>query len=231
MPFLSGYVYVQKCPRGIQKKLHPRKPRTIGHFESIPNMVFFLPSFFKWVLLIFHGFFLSLFVSLSCPYCPPQLLFIFSLLQSLVRQLKDAVLPSITLQLHLYLISFKGLLSFCWHLGISKVGSWWWRVSGRVGVRRNKQAAEPQLQSHLFAPMHCKKTCFPITKRKEEFAVTALTKIWLVKKKWWNQHGGSTGFQNGKQKEFWSNWALTCLQRLQEILIFGRMVLLSFAEK
>ncbi|KAG8126811.1 hypothetical protein E2320_021940, partial [Naja naja] len=48
------------------------------------------------------------------------LLLIFSLFQSLVRQLKDAVLPSITLQLHLYLISFKGLLIFSWHLGISK---------------------------------------------------------------------------------------------------------------
>uniref|UniRef100_A0A8C5SWA3 Anoctamin n=1 Tax=Laticauda laticaudata TaxID=8630 RepID=A0A8C5SWA3_LATLA len=52
-----------------------------------------------------------------------ELLLIFSLFQSLVRQLKDAVLPSITLQLHLYLISFKGLLIFSWHLGISKVGS------------------------------------------------------------------------------------------------------------
>ncbi|XP_019403601.1 PREDICTED: anoctamin-8 [Crocodylus porosus] len=52
-----------------------------------------------------------------------ELLLIFSLSQSLVRQLKDALLPSITLQLHLFLISLKGLLGFCWRLAVSKVGA------------------------------------------------------------------------------------------------------------
>ncbi|XP_027529645.1 anoctamin-8-like, partial [Neopelma chrysocephalum] len=52
-----------------------------------------------------------------------ELLLIFSLSQSLVRQLKEALLPFILLHLHLSLIFLKGLLSFCWRLGVSKVGA------------------------------------------------------------------------------------------------------------
>lgn len=62
----------------------------------------------------------------------PQLLLIFSLFQSLVRQFKEALLPFITLQFHLFFIFFKGLMTFSWHLGISKVGA---GSRGRIGVR------------------------------------------------------------------------------------------------
>ncbi|OXB81708.1 UNVERIFIED_CONTAM: hypothetical protein H355_010269 [Colinus virginianus] len=57
-----------------------------------------------------------------------ELLLIFSLSQSLVRQLKEALLPFILLHLHLSLIFLKGLLGFCWRLGVSKVGA------GRAGA-------------------------------------------------------------------------------------------------
>ncbi|NXN90891.1 ANO8 protein, partial [Rhinopomastus cyanomelas] len=63
----------------------------------------------------------SLSVCLSVLLSLPQLLLIFSLSQSLVRQLKEALLPFILLHLHLSLIFFKGLLGFCWRLGVSKM--------------------------------------------------------------------------------------------------------------
>lgn len=72
---------------------------------------------------------LSLSVCLSVLLSLPQLLLIFSLSQSLMRQLKEALLPFIFLHLHLSLIFFKGLLGFCWRLGVSKVGA------GRAGGR------------------------------------------------------------------------------------------------
>ncbi|XP_071655818.1 anoctamin-8 isoform X4 [Patagioenas fasciata] len=50
-----------------------------------------------------------------------ELLLIFSLSQSLVRQLKEALLPFILLHLHLSLIFLKCLLGFCWRLGVSKM--------------------------------------------------------------------------------------------------------------
>uniref|UniRef100_A0A8C6XHC9 Anoctamin n=1 Tax=Naja naja TaxID=35670 RepID=A0A8C6XHC9_NAJNA len=74
-----------------------------------------------------------------------ELLLIFSLFQSLVRQLKDAVLPSITLQLHLYLISFKGLLIFSWHLGISKM------LATLLITRQFLQNIKEVSQPHLYS--------------------------------------------------------------------------------
>ncbi|XP_058019273.1 anoctamin-8 isoform X6 [Ahaetulla prasina] len=74
-----------------------------------------------------------------------ELLLIFSLFQSLVRQLKDAVLPSIILQLHLYLISFKGLLSFSWHLGISKM------LATLLITRQFLQNIKEVSQPHLYS--------------------------------------------------------------------------------
>ncbi|NXA42563.1 ANO8 protein, partial [Eudromia elegans] len=81
----------------------------------------------------------SLSVCLCPSFCPsPQLLLIFSLSQSLVRQLKEALLPFIFLHLHLSLIFLKGLLGFCWRLGVSKVGA------GRVALPLGGGGGEEQ---------------------------------------------------------------------------------------
>uniref|UniRef100_A0A8D2Q0L8 Anoctamin n=1 Tax=Zosterops lateralis melanops TaxID=1220523 RepID=A0A8D2Q0L8_ZOSLA len=52
-----------------------------------------------------------------------ELLLILSLSQSLARQLREALLPSILLHLHLSLIFLRRLLRSCWTLGVSKVGA------------------------------------------------------------------------------------------------------------
>ncbi|NXF99015.1 ANO8 protein, partial [Sakesphorus luctuosus] len=74
----------------------------------------------------------------------PQLLFIFSLSQSLVRQLKEALLPFILLHLHLSLIFLKGLLSFCWRLGVSKM------LATLLITRQFLQNVREVSQPHLY---------------------------------------------------------------------------------
>ncbi|XP_061457545.1 anoctamin-8 isoform X2 [Rhineura floridana] len=74
-----------------------------------------------------------------------ELLLIFSFFQSLVRQLKDAVLPTIFLQLHLFLISFKGLLSCCWQLGLSKM------LATLLITRQFLQNVKEVSQPHLYS--------------------------------------------------------------------------------
>lgn len=97
--------------RGLTFPLAPAPIRMLGRPKPCLDLGSQLISPFRCLSL-------SLFVCLSLP----QLLLIFSLSQSLVRQLRDALLPFITLQLHLFLISFKGLLRFGWSLAVSKVG-------------------------------------------------------------------------------------------------------------
>ncbi|NXF41104.1 ANO8 protein, partial [Nyctibius bracteatus] len=89
-----------------------------------------------------HG--LSLSVCLSVLLSLPQLLLIFSLSQSLVRQLKDALLPSILLHLHLSLIFLKGLLGFCWRLGVSKM------LATLLITRQFLQNVREVSQPHLY---------------------------------------------------------------------------------
>ncbi|XP_066491744.1 anoctamin-8 [Tiliqua scincoides] len=74
-----------------------------------------------------------------------ELLLIFSLFQSLVRQLKAAILPSIILQFHLYLISLKGLMSFCWQLGITKM------LATLLITRQFLQNIKEVSQPHLYS--------------------------------------------------------------------------------
>ncbi|NXX75942.1 ANO8 protein, partial [Urocolius indicus] len=74
----------------------------------------------------------------------PQLLLIFSLSQSLVRQLKEALLPFILLHLHLSLIFFKGLLGFCWRLGVSKM------LATLLITRQFLQNVREVSQPHLY---------------------------------------------------------------------------------
>ncbi|NWI20921.1 ANO8 protein, partial [Crypturellus soui] len=84
----------------------------------------------------------SLSVCLCPSFCPsPQLLLIFSLSQSLVRQLKEALLPFIFLHLHLSLIFLKGLLGFCWRLGVSKTLAT--LLVTRQLVQNVREAAQP----------------------------------------------------------------------------------------
>ncbi|NXW06675.1 ANO8 protein, partial [Fregetta grallaria] len=89
-----------------------------------------------------HG--LSLSVCLSVLLSLPQLLLIFSLSQSLVRQLKEALLPFIFLHLHLSLIFFKGLLGFCWRLGVSKM------LATLLITRQFLQNVREVSQPHLY---------------------------------------------------------------------------------
>ncbi|NXD84692.1 ANO8 protein, partial [Halcyon senegalensis] len=89
-----------------------------------------------------HG--LSLSVCLSVLLSLPQLLLIFSLSQSLVRQLKEALLPFILLHLHLSLIFFKGLLGFCWRLGVSKM------LATLLITRQFLQNVREVSQPHLY---------------------------------------------------------------------------------
>ncbi|XP_061200930.1 anoctamin-8 isoform X3 [Neopsephotus bourkii] len=73
-----------------------------------------------------------------------ELLLIFSLSQSLARQLKEALLPFILLHLHLSLIFFKGLLGFCWRLGISKM------LATLLLTRQFLQNVREVSQPHLY---------------------------------------------------------------------------------
>ncbi|XP_074834626.1 anoctamin-8 isoform X2 [Carettochelys insculpta] len=73
-----------------------------------------------------------------------ELLLIFSLSQSLMRQLKDALLPFITLQLHLLLICFKGLLSFARTLAGSKM------LATLLITRQFLQNIKEVSQPHLY---------------------------------------------------------------------------------
>ncbi|NXQ92344.1 ANO8 protein, partial [Nyctibius grandis] len=86
----------------------------------------------------------SLSVCLSVLLSLPQLLLIFSLSQSLVRQLKDALLPFILLHLHLSLIFLKGLLGFCWRLGVSKM------LATLLITRQFLQNVREVSQPHLY---------------------------------------------------------------------------------
>uniref|UniRef100_A0A8B9UJ26 Anoctamin n=1 Tax=Anas zonorhyncha TaxID=75864 RepID=A0A8B9UJ26_9AVES len=72
------------------------------------------------------------------------LLLIFSLSQSLMRQLKEALLPFIFLHLHLSLIFFKGLLGFCWRLGVSKM------LATLLITRQFLQNVKEVSQPHLY---------------------------------------------------------------------------------
>uniref|UniRef100_A0A8V1AHB2 Anoctamin n=1 Tax=Gallus gallus TaxID=9031 RepID=A0A8V1AHB2_CHICK len=72
------------------------------------------------------------------------LLLIFSLSQSLVRQLKEALLPFILLHLHLSLIFLKGLLGFCWRLGVSKM------LATLLITRQFLQNVKEVSQPHLY---------------------------------------------------------------------------------
>ncbi|XP_048783292.1 anoctamin-8 isoform X2 [Lagopus muta] len=73
-----------------------------------------------------------------------ELLLIFSLSQSLVRQLKEALLPFILLHLHLSLIFLKGLLGFCWRLGVSKM------LATLLITRQFLQNVKEVSQPHLY---------------------------------------------------------------------------------
>ncbi|NXR19918.1 ANO8 protein, partial [Cinclus mexicanus] len=88
-------------------------------------------------------------VSPSCPFCVPfvslpQLLLILSLSQSLARQLREALLPSIFLHLHLSLIFLRRLLSFCWTLGVSKM------LATLLITRQFLQNVREVSQPHLY---------------------------------------------------------------------------------
>ncbi|NWU87549.1 ANO8 protein, partial [Onychorhynchus coronatus] len=74
----------------------------------------------------------------------PQLLLIFPPSQSLVRQLKEALLPFILLPPHLSLIFLKGLLSFCWRLGVSKM------LATLLITRQFLQNVREVSQPHLY---------------------------------------------------------------------------------
>ncbi|NXG50674.1 ANO8 protein, partial [Psilopogon haemacephalus] len=87
---------------------------------------------------------LSVSVCLSVLLSLPQLLLIFSLSQSLTRQLKEALLPFILLHLHLSLIFFKGFLGFCWRLGVSKM------LATLLITRQFLQNVREVSQPHLY---------------------------------------------------------------------------------
>ncbi|NXO45314.1 ANO8 protein, partial [Locustella ochotensis] len=74
----------------------------------------------------------------------PQLLLILSLSHSLVRQLREALLPSILLHLHLSLIFLRRLLRFCWTLGISKT------LATLLLTRQFLQNVREVSQPHLY---------------------------------------------------------------------------------
>ncbi|KAL8177905.1 UNVERIFIED_CONTAM: Anoctamin-8 [Gekko kuhli] len=74
-----------------------------------------------------------------------ELLLIFSLFQSLVRQLKDALLPSVLLQFHLSLILLKNLLSLCWQSGTSKM------LATLLITRQFLQNIKEVSQPHLYS--------------------------------------------------------------------------------
>ncbi|NXB10753.1 ANO8 protein, partial [Cnemophilus loriae] len=74
----------------------------------------------------------------------PQLLLIFSLSQSLARQLREALLPSILLHLHLSLIFLRRLLGFCWRLGVSKM------LATLLITRQFLQNVREVSQPHLY---------------------------------------------------------------------------------
>ncbi|NWI45824.1 ANO8 protein, partial [Picathartes gymnocephalus] len=74
----------------------------------------------------------------------PQLLLIFSLSQSLARQLREALLPSILLHLHLSLIFLRRLLGFCWTLGVSKM------LATLLITRQFLQNVREVSQPHLY---------------------------------------------------------------------------------
>ncbi|KAM6231704.1 anoctamin-8 isoform 6-T6 [Spheniscus humboldti] len=73
-----------------------------------------------------------------------ELLLILSLSQSLMRQLKEALLPFILLHFHLCLIFFKGLLGFCWRLGVSKM------LATLLITRQFLQNVREVSQPHLY---------------------------------------------------------------------------------
>ncbi|NWY92713.1 ANO8 protein, partial [Loxia curvirostra] len=74
----------------------------------------------------------------------PQLLLILSLSQSLARQLREALLPSILLHLHLSLIFLRRLLRFCWTLGVSKM------LATLLITRQFLQNVREVSQPHLY---------------------------------------------------------------------------------
>ncbi|XP_062452469.1 anoctamin-8 [Rhea pennata] len=73
-----------------------------------------------------------------------ELLLIFSFSQSLARQLKEALLPFIFLHLHLFIIFLKGLLGFCWRLGVSKM------LATLLVTRQFLQNVKEVSQPHLY---------------------------------------------------------------------------------
>ncbi|KAM6993076.1 anoctamin-8 isoform 1-T1 [Passerculus sandwichensis] len=73
-----------------------------------------------------------------------ELLLIFSLSQSLARQLREALLPSILLHLHLSLIFLRRLLRFCWTLGVSKM------LATLLITRQFLQNVREVSQPHLY---------------------------------------------------------------------------------
>ncbi|XP_054373370.1 anoctamin-8 isoform X2 [Molothrus ater] len=73
-----------------------------------------------------------------------ELLLILSLSQSLARQLREALLPSILLHLHLSLIFLRRLLRFCWTLGVSKM------LATLLITRQFLQNVREVSQPHLY---------------------------------------------------------------------------------
>ncbi|NWV17112.1 ANO8 protein, partial [Origma solitaria] len=94
-----------------------------------------------------HGRVLCVCVSLVSPCVAvslPQLLLILSLSQSLARQLREALLPSILLHLHLSLIFLKRALRSCWTLGVSKM------LATLLITRQFLQNVREVSQPHLY---------------------------------------------------------------------------------
>uniref|UniRef100_A0A8C3DHH8 Anoctamin n=1 Tax=Corvus moneduloides TaxID=1196302 RepID=A0A8C3DHH8_CORMO len=73
-----------------------------------------------------------------------ELLLILSLSQSLARQLREALLPSILLHLHLSLIFLRRLLLFGWSLGVSKM------LATLLITRQFLQNVREVSQPHLY---------------------------------------------------------------------------------
>ncbi|XP_038019751.1 anoctamin-8 isoform X5 [Motacilla alba alba] len=73
-----------------------------------------------------------------------ELLLILSLSQSLARQLREALLPSILLHLHLSLIFLRRLLRFCWTLALSKM------LATLLITRQFLQNVREVSQPHLY---------------------------------------------------------------------------------
>ncbi|XP_040273337.1 anoctamin-8 isoform X2 [Bufo bufo] len=73
-----------------------------------------------------------------------ELLLVFSLPQSFTRQIKDALLPFLTLQFHLFLIVLRGLLRSAWRFIRSKM------LATLLVIRQFLQNVKEVAQPHLY---------------------------------------------------------------------------------